>query len=134
MSAGILVTGATGYGGGRLLRRLEEGGHAVRCLAREPARLGTRGHARKRSRVTASTRRHSILRWPAWIRPGRAWLEFEVTALDGDVRSSIRQTATFDPRALPGRACWYALVPVHGLLFQGMLDRIARRGEAPAVA
>ena len=40
MSASILLTGATGYIGGRLLRRLEEGGRAVRCLAREPARLG----------------------------------------------------------------------------------------------
>ena len=69
-----------------------------------------------------------------WKLPGRAWLEFEVTALDGGTRSSIRQTATFDPRGLLGRAYWYALVPVHGLLFQGMLDRIARRGEARAVA
>jgi uncharacterized protein YbjT (DUF2867 family) len=69
-----------------------------------------------------------------WKLPGRAWLEFEVTPLDGGTRSSIRQTATFDPRGLLGRAYWYALVPVHGLLFQGMLDRIARRGEAPAVA
>ena len=36
----ILLTGATGYIGGRLLRRFEEGGRAVRCLARQPARLG----------------------------------------------------------------------------------------------
>jgi uncharacterized protein YbjT (DUF2867 family)/ligand-binding SRPBCC domain-containing protein len=39
MSASILLTGATGYIGGRLLRRFEEGGRAVRCLVREPARL-----------------------------------------------------------------------------------------------
>ena len=36
MNAGILLTGVTGYIGGRLLRSLEEGGHAVRCLARHP--------------------------------------------------------------------------------------------------
>ena len=42
MSA-ILLTGATGYIGGRLLRRLEEGGRAVRCLARRPERLSTTG-------------------------------------------------------------------------------------------
>ena len=42
MSA-ILLTGATGYIGGRLLRRLEEGGRAVRCLARHPERLSTTG-------------------------------------------------------------------------------------------
>lgn len=32
----VLLTGATGYVGGRLLRRLERSGHAVRCLARRP--------------------------------------------------------------------------------------------------
>lgn len=32
----ILLTGATGYVGGRLLARLEARGHAVRCLARRP--------------------------------------------------------------------------------------------------
>ena len=32
----ILLTGATGYVGGRLLRRLEEQGCTVRCLARRP--------------------------------------------------------------------------------------------------
>jgi uncharacterized protein YbjT (DUF2867 family) len=38
----ILVTGATGYVGGRLWRRLEAEGRAVRCLAREPEGLATR--------------------------------------------------------------------------------------------
>lgn len=36
MVASILLTGASGYIGGHLLRYLEEGGHAVRCLARHP--------------------------------------------------------------------------------------------------
>ncbi len=35
----ILVTGATGYIGGRLLKVLEAGGHQVRCLARKPEYL-----------------------------------------------------------------------------------------------
>jgi uncharacterized protein YbjT (DUF2867 family) len=35
----ILVTGATGYVGGRLWRRLEDLGHRVRCLVRSPERL-----------------------------------------------------------------------------------------------
>lgn len=35
----ILVTGATGYIGGRLVPRLLEMGHSVRCLVRDPARL-----------------------------------------------------------------------------------------------
>ncbi|HMM37014.1 MAG TPA: NAD(P)H-binding protein, partial [Thermoanaerobaculia bacterium] len=38
----ILLTGATGYVGGRLLTALEEAGHRVRCLARRPAHLAGR--------------------------------------------------------------------------------------------
>src|ERR1041384_1068868 len=35
----ILVTGATGYVGGRLVPRLLEAGYRVRCLVRDPSRL-----------------------------------------------------------------------------------------------
>lgn len=38
-TATILVTGATGYVGGRLVPRLLDAGHRVRCLARDPRRL-----------------------------------------------------------------------------------------------
>ncbi|MBW2541678.1 MAG: SDR family oxidoreductase [Deltaproteobacteria bacterium] len=41
----ILVTGATGYVGGRLLRALEDRGLPVRCLARKPAHLSSRVNA-----------------------------------------------------------------------------------------
>lgn len=58
--------------------------------------------------------------------PGRGWLEFEVTPLDGG-RSRIRQTATFDPVGLLGRAYWYATVPLHALIFAGLLREIGRR-------
>ena len=58
--------------------------------------------------------------------PGRAWLEFEVTG-DGS-SATIRQTATFDPVGLLGRAYWYALYPLHQLVFGGMLRNIAHAG------
>lgn len=35
----ILVTGATGYVGGRLVTRLLEHGHSIRCMVRDPGRL-----------------------------------------------------------------------------------------------
>ncbi|WLT32807.1 SDR family oxidoreductase [Geothrix sp. PMB-07] len=38
----ILVTGATGYIGGRLVPKLLEAGHRVRCLSRNPERLAGR--------------------------------------------------------------------------------------------
>ena len=56
--------------------------------------------------------------------PGRAWLQFEVEETeDGSV---IRQTAIFDPWGLSGLLYWYALYPLHALIFRGMLRRIAR--------
>ncbi|MGE3538088.1 MAG: SDR family oxidoreductase [Candidatus Tectimicrobiota bacterium] len=58
--------------------------------------------------------------------PGRAWLEFEV---QGDATTSqIRQTAIFDPLGFWGQVYWYALYPLHNLIFAGMLRRIARAG------
>jgi hypothetical protein len=56
--------------------------------------------------------------------PGRAWLEFEVTATQGG--SIIRQTAVFEPIGLAGLLYWYALYPLHRLVFAGMLRGIAR--------
>jgi uncharacterized protein YbjT (DUF2867 family) len=56
--------------------------------------------------------------------PGRAWLEFEVT--DEGTSTTIRQTAIFDPVGLAGRAYWYALYPLHQLVFAGMLRGIAK--------
>jgi len=60
--------------------------------------------------------------------PGRAWLEFDVT---GDNSSSIiRQTAVFDPVGFWGLAYWYALYPVHQLVFSGMLRQIVNAALA----
>jgi uncharacterized protein DUF2867 len=47
---------------------------------------------------------------------------------EGD-RSVIRQTALFEPRGLAGLAYWYALFPLHSLIFAGMLRGIATEAE-----
>jgi uncharacterized protein YbjT (DUF2867 family) len=66
-----------------------------------------------------------LLRLRAEMRvPGRAWLQFEVEPDRGG--SVIRQTALFDPSGLAGLAYWYSLYPLHGLVFAGMLEGIAR--------
>jgi uncharacterized protein YbjT (DUF2867 family) len=57
--------------------------------------------------------------------PGRGWLEFEVVPRDGDV--TIHQTAVFDPRGLGGLVYWYAIWPLHELVFRNMLAGIVRR-------
>ena len=55
--------------------------------------------------------------------PGEAWLQFEVT---GD---TLKQTATFRPRGLLGRAYWYAVLPLHWILFPRMARRLATGNE-----
>jgi hypothetical protein len=55
--------------------------------------------------------------------PGRAWLDFEVVPATGG--ATIQQTAVFEPRGVAGRAYWYALLPLHRLVFAGMLAAIA---------
>ena len=59
--------------------------------------------------------------------PGRAWLEFEVVP-DGS-GALVHQTAVFEPAGLFGLLYWYALLPVHTVIFGGMLREIARRAQ-----
>ncbi len=63
--------------------------------------------------------------------PGRAWLEFEVTG--NAEQSVIRQTAIFDPVGLFGKLYWYALYPLHYLVFGGMLRGIAAAARREGV-
>ena len=57
--------------------------------------------------------------------PGRAWLQFETTPVEGG--TEIRQTAIFDAIGLAGALYWYALYPLHRVIFAGMLRGVARR-------
>jgi ligand-binding SRPBCC domain-containing protein len=69
-----------------------------------------------------------LLRLSAGLKvPGRGWLQFQVDPLDGGARSLIRQTATFDPKGIAGRLYWYGVLPLHALVFRGLLRRIAQR-------
>ena len=63
--------------------------------------------------------------------PGRAWLEIEVVPGQDGVGSVIHQTAEFDPVGLGGLLYWYAVWPVHALVFRGMVRGIARAASQP---
>jgi hypothetical protein len=98
------------------------GGVGVRRGRRDPVHLRV-GDALDFWRVERFEPDH-LLRLQAEMKvPGRAWLEFEVTGENG--RSTIRQTAIFDPVGLFGLAYWYALYPLHQFVFAGMLRNIA---------
>lgn len=50
--------------------------------------------------------------------PGEAWLEFKI---DG---GQLSQTATFRPKGVLGRLYWYAVLPFHGIVFQGLIRKL----------
>ena len=52
--------------------------------------------------------------------PGEAWLEFKIND------NILTQTATFRPHGLSGRIYWYLLIPIHKIIFQGMISKIAK--------
>ncbi len=60
--------------------------------------------------------------------PGKAWLQFQATPRD-EGQTLLAQTAYFAPRGLPGLLYWYALSPMHGLIFGGLIEQVARRAQ-----
>ncbi len=106
------------------------GGVGMRLGRRDPDHLRV-GDALDFWRVE-EVRRPTLLRLRAEMKvPGRAWLQYEVIATEGGSR--LVQTAFFEPKGLPGLAYWYALYPVHGLIFRGTLrvlaEQAVRRAE-----
>lgn len=51
--------------------------------------------------------------------PGEAWLEFKIE------NNILTQTATFRPLGLLGRFYWYSVLPFHGFIFNGMINKLS---------
>jgi len=62
--------------------------------------------------------------------PGQAELEWEIAPVNGS--SVLIQTARFVPDGARGRAYWYALLPLHGLIFTAMARAIVERARRHA--
>jgi len=108
------------------------GGVGLRRGRRDPDRLVT-GDALDFWRVER-VERGSILRLRAEMKvPGLAWLEFVVTDR-GDEGSELTQRAIFFPHGLGGRLYWLAVMPFHGIVFDGMARGLARKAEALALS
>ncbi|MEI7421655.1 MAG: SDR family oxidoreductase [Prolixibacteraceae bacterium] len=56
--------------------------------------------------------------------PGEAWLEFKIVLREDGLY--MTQTATFMPKGLSGRLYWWLLLPIHLVMFQGMIKAIVR--------
>ncbi len=106
------------------------GGPGLRRGRRDPEKLAY-GEALDFWRVTAIEEDGKLeLRAEMWL-PGLATLTFEVTPAAGSSqRSTLVQTARFKPRGLCGLLYWYAVAPLHGIVFSGMIRGIQRAAES----
>jgi uncharacterized protein YbjT (DUF2867 family) len=126
------IGGKTGWYYGNGLWRLRGfldllvGGVGIRRGRRHPEWLSV-GDTLDWWRVEAFTPDRQLRLVAEMKLPGRAWLAFEVE--EDASGSTIRQTAIFEPVGLLGLMYWYALYPLHQLVFAGMLRGIVRVAE-----
>jgi uncharacterized protein YbjT (DUF2867 family) len=132
------IGGQTGWYGADALWRVR--GAFDRLVGGPGLRRGRR-HARRVAfgdaidfwRVTGFEPGHRLALRAEMRLPGEALLEFEVEPSSrGPARSRLIQTARFLPRGLLGLGYWYALLPLHRLVFSRMLDGIRRAAESEA--
>lgn len=103
------------------------GGVGLRRGRRDPNKLVT-GDALDFWRVE-KIERGSFLRLRAEMKlPGLAWLEFTVTPVSEE-QSTLSQRAIFFPQGLGGRLYWFAVTPLHGIVFAGMARSMGKAAE-----
>jgi len=103
------------------------GGVGLRRGRRDPNKLVT-GDALDFWRVE-KIERGTFLRLRAEMKlPGLAWLEFTVTPVSED-HSTLSQRAIFFPQGLGGRLYWFAVTPLHGIVFAGMARSMGKAAE-----
>jgi uncharacterized protein YndB with AHSA1/START domain len=115
----------------RLRGRMDRliGGPGLRRGRRDPEQLAF-GEALDFWRVTAVEPNRRLELRAEMKLPGEALLEFTLQPEAGGTR--LTQTARFLPRGLAGLAYWYAVLPLHGVVFRGMLEGVRRAAAALA--
>ena len=100
------------------------GGPGLRRGRRDPEMVGY-GEALDFWRVVGYERDSRLALRAEMKLPGEALLEFSIEAR-GQHQCRLRQVALFQPRGLFGLLYWYAVVPLHHIVFRGMLLGIQR--------
>lgn len=106
------------------------GGVGLRRGRRHPTRLAY-GEALDFWRVTALEEGRRLELRAEMRLPGEATLTFEIAPAVNGRGCDLRQTARFKPRGLAGLFYWFAVAPLHGIVFEGMLRGIGRAAERP---
>jgi uncharacterized protein YbjT (DUF2867 family) len=68
----------------------------------------------------ASKKEGRLLLFAEMKLPGEAWLEFKI------IGKELHQTATFRPKGLWGRMYWYSVVPLHHIVFRGLINHLVK--------
>ncbi len=77
-------------------------------------------------RVLAADRKNKRLLLYAEMKlPGEAWLEFKIVQKASNY--ALVQKATFRPKGIAGRLYWYAVLPFHHFVFEGMAKNIIKK-------
>jgi hypothetical protein len=132
------VGGGHGWYAGDLLWRLRGwmdqmvGGPGLRRGRRHPEDVEF-GEALDFWRVVGIERGKSLLLHAEMKLPGTAQLEFGMQPADGSGSTELTMTARFRPKGLLGILYWYSVVPLHHVVFGGMLKGIKRAAESSEV-
>lgn len=98
------------------------GGVGLRRGRRDPLKL-REGESLDFWRVE-TIERPKLLRLRAEMKlPGLAWLEFRVEEKNG--KTLLTQRALYHPRGLFGHLYWWAVFPMHGIVFPSMAKKLA---------
>jgi len=95
------------------------GGPGLRRGRRDPETVGY-GEALDFWRVVGYERDRRLTLRAEMKLPGDALLEFRIEP-GGALQCTLRQVALFQPRGLFGLLYWYAVAPLHHIVFRGML-------------
>jgi hypothetical protein len=132
------VGGGHGWYGADWLWRLRGfldrlvGGPGLRRGRRDAERVGY-GEALDFWRVTDVAPGRRLELFAEMKLPGAATLTFDIVPdATRPAVCRLRQTARFKPKGLLGLVYWYAVLPLHGFVFRGMLRGIRRTAEAQA--
>jgi uncharacterized protein YbjT (DUF2867 family) len=131
------IGGSKGYWGAGYLWRVRGwmdqvvGGPGLRRGRRHPRDLHY-GEAVDFWRVTKLVENKQLTLRAEMRLPGVAELDFQLEEAAQD-KTKIVMTARFRPRGLLGLAYWYAVLPLHGLVFPVMLKGIAKNVQSDAV-
>lgn len=135
------VGGGHGWYAGDLLWRLRgwmdtlAGGPGLRRGRRLPDRIEF-GETLDFWRVVGIDRNRSLTLLAEMKLPGEARLNFSlepVLARTGGTSTRLTMTAKFRPKGVLGLLYWYAVLPLHNLVFGGMLRGIKRAAEDGAI-